>query len=623
MVKALKYLLPLLILSFIPGTSLAQQTNTATTAATPDSATPASTTERWKKVSLTPEERVALAKAIATHVRSGTLSQDQAANLLALALTLDPTCKDGIVANFQLSHGKLVPVTPTTSPDELVKIIDPIADKLKNASDQDSKILSNHLFFAATAINPSDETAIIAFEDLSSKKIPLDWNSFYTERSYRFTPPATTAVISTPVSTNTVANAASTPAINPKTPAKKSQTKMKGLYVIELGQGKMVGGAHDVIATQGIENGITDNTDIDPTARDNEDHPPKTNNTTNATSNPPSAPNFKDAHFSNNKIGWQMRKSLKECYINLMASHPTWSLHDVVVSFEDNHSPQDGPSASTVFCLLMTSLQEGIELDPKVAITGDMSADLNVRPIGGVRSKIMGATAAECAYVGIPIKNSDELLDALILLTPDDSLITKIQVIGLTTYDEALTLARTDRPAEFQDTLNEFSALSPTLVPNGRLTPEQISKLEDILKKIPNHLSAKFLLDRQKNGWPKTISLRTSVGAISDFMDPFNERIQSKDEVTNLKFSQEFYLDLTKRFDAMKPFFHKDAQTLANHFENFMRDWRSASYKIENDRAGTGTIKSTITEVNKDYSSLKSDIEKILNNESNAAKLLN
>src|SRR5258708_39311355 len=89
------------------------------------------------------------------------------------------------------------------------------------------------------------------------------------------------------------------------------------------------------------------------------------------------------------------------------------------------------------------SMIHGFEIDPKVAITGDVTADSKIRKIGGVAAKIRGATAGGCNYVILPADNYEQVVDAMVYEGP--GLVTDIQVIGAATLDEASALVRTER----------------------------------------------------------------------------------------------------------------------------------------------------------------------------------
>jgi hypothetical protein len=77
---------------------------------------------------------------------------------------------------------------------------------------------------------------------------------------------------------------------------------------------------------------------------------------------------------------------------------------------------------------LIQSMLQGFEIDSKLAITGDVTADGKIRHIGGVAAKLRGATAAQCRIVIVPGSNYEQVADAMIY--EGRALITNIQILG-------------------------------------------------------------------------------------------------------------------------------------------------------------------------------------------------
>ena len=72
-------------------------------------------------------------------------------------------------------------------------------------------------------------------------------------------------------------------------------------------------------------------------------------------------------------------------------------------------TPKDGPSAGTAITVAIISLLCDIPVINTMALTGEISLNGNVMPIGGLESKVDGAKAAGVKHVLCPIKNEKDL----------------------------------------------------------------------------------------------------------------------------------------------------------------------------------------------------------------------
>jgi hypothetical protein len=144
-------------------------------------------------------------------------------------------------------------------------------------------------------------------------------------------------------------------------------------------------------------------------------------------------------------------------------------------------------------------LLRGFDIDPKVAMTGDISADGKIRAIGGIAAKLRGAIDAECTVAAVPVENQDQLIDALIYRGV--SLFTEIQVIGMSSLDDGAAVARMDRDAKLTQAIALFAEIQQSLKdsPGYLAKPHALQKLKKVLELAPNHLSAKLLLLRADN----------------------------------------------------------------------------------------------------------------------------
>lgn len=190
----------------------------------------------------------------------------------------------------------------------------------------------------------------------------------------------------------------------------------------------------------------------------------------------------------------------------------------IELGFQDKYVPKDGPSAATLFTLVLDSLISGDELDEGFACTGDITADGQVQKIGGTAAKIRGATKRGCKIVGIPVDNGKEVADVLLLDGIQQLL--DIQIFTMKDFDEAHAISRAEKPKEVQETLSFFDDVvkvmkerrdeADSLLKN----PEVQKRLEAVLERMPNHLSAKLLLAHGRGESPKSLTVRGTMSQI-------------------------------------------------------------------------------------------------------------
>ena len=73
--------------------------------------------------------------------------------------------------------------------------------------------------------------------------------------------------------------------------------------------------------------------------------------------------------------------------------------------------PKDGPSAGIALFTALASLVTGSKVDPKLAMTGELTLRGAVLPIGGLKEKLLAAQRAGINRVLIPRDNVSDLKD--------------------------------------------------------------------------------------------------------------------------------------------------------------------------------------------------------------------
>ncbi|MGB0620897.1 MAG: endopeptidase La [Myxococcota bacterium] len=106
--------------------------------------------------------------------------------------------------------------------------------------------------------------------------------------------------------------------------------------------------------------------------------------------------------------------------------------HDLHVHVPQGAVPKDGPSAGVGMVSSLASLMTGRALQPRVAMTGEITLRGKVLPVGGIKEKVLAAKRAGIERVVLPERNRrdvDEITEGLL-----DGL--DLQFVG--TIDEAL-----------------------------------------------------------------------------------------------------------------------------------------------------------------------------------------
>ncbi len=93
---------------------------------------------------------------------------------------------------------------------------------------------------------------------------------------------------------------------------------------------------------------------------------------------------------------------------------------------------KDGPSAGIALFTALASLVTGIKVDPKIAMTGEITLRGAVLPIGGLKEKLLGAQRAGINKVLIPKDNVSDLKDV------PDEVKKQLTVIPVETVEDVL-----------------------------------------------------------------------------------------------------------------------------------------------------------------------------------------
>jgi hypothetical protein len=260
-----------------------------------------------------------------------------------------------------------------------------------------------------------------------------------------------------------------------------------------------------------------------------------------------------------------MKTALEEAVRAVRMRYPIWEPGYIDLSFGEKHNRHGGPSAGTAFALLMLSALEGFELDPKCAITGDITVDWKVRKVGGVTAKIRGAALDKAVYAAIPDANESVIPDLALL--HGNSALYDIQIFSIATLQDALAIAKKDKDPKLAEAIKLFADLHPQLAKLEKITlqkSETKATLKKILELAPNHLSAKYLLASAEGKAAKTLSAAATLYKLDAIMVPYNVAFASNKEVSRATLPQLITANARKQYNVLRPIAHKDLVSLLN-----------------------------------------------------------
>lgn len=105
---------------------------------------------------------------------------------------------------------------------------------------------------------------------------------------------------------------------------------------------------------------------------------------------------------------------------------------DIHIHVPSGATPKDGPSAGVTLFTALTSLITGKAVDPKIAMTGEITLSGAVMPVGGIKEKVLAAHRAGIKKVILPKENERDLEDV-----PEDAR-NELKFVPVETIEEVL-----------------------------------------------------------------------------------------------------------------------------------------------------------------------------------------
>ncbi len=97
-----------------------------------------------------------------------------------------------------------------------------------------------------------------------------------------------------------------------------------------------------------------------------------------------------------------------------LADHLTFvdfDKNDIHIHVPSGATPKDGPSAGVTLMTALASLATGKKVDPKLAMTGEVTLSGHVLPVGGIKEKVLAAHRAGIKSIIMPKDNNNDVMD--------------------------------------------------------------------------------------------------------------------------------------------------------------------------------------------------------------------
>ncbi|HQQ68682.1 MAG TPA: magnesium chelatase domain-containing protein, partial [Candidatus Cloacimonadota bacterium] len=140
-------------------------------------------------------------------------------------------------------------------------------------------------------------------------------------------------------------------------------------------------------------------------------------------------------------LGEVMKESARIALSYLKANHARYHLdpkdftqYDIHVHFPSGAVPKDGPSAGITLTTTLASLFMQAKVRHDIAMTGEVTLQGKVLPIGGLKEKILAAKRAGIKKLIIPEENRESISDF------SDEILSGLEIHYVTDVSEVLDL---------------------------------------------------------------------------------------------------------------------------------------------------------------------------------------
>ncbi len=226
---------------------------------------------------------------------------------------------------------------------------------------------------------------------------------------------------------------------------------------------------------------------------------------------------FEDATVS-------LQSSLDKATASLLAANPKFPDGvTLTVKAEGGYGSHEHDSAAAATAIILESIGTGRAIDPEAALLGGVDDKGRITAVQRLATRLRTLEGVVPPVIGVPMVSEVEVRDLALMNELD--VLAKLQIISLVTLDDARAITAKDRPEKVAKafTLFEGVRLVAASTPITMLlkNPKFLQRLKEITELMPNHLSARLLLQAASNKVPGRITFATSRQAILKAIKPF------------------------------------------------------------------------------------------------------
>lgn len=295
----------------------------------------------------------------------------------------------------------------------------------------------------------------------------------------------------------------------------------------------------------------------------------------------------------------------------------------IEISFDEKYSPKDGGSAGTAFTLAILSTLGHFEIASDCAVTGDITVDEKVRPVGGIRHKVHGAALDRMQRVGVPTNAETPLLDGVLL--DGTGLLWETQIFSISTLDDAIALVRKDSDAKLLEACKLFDEVRQAMAkrPVGDLATDAAAtkKLARVRELAPNHLSAALLMKLSTGKPGEKLSLGTSLEELTGALGKLRPLLKWGDYAMgeNGQFDQPDLDAVQKALKRVRPLLDPKLDQAGQAAEEYVA---ACEALLVARKAGARGIKPAMEACRDKRNALKSELQKITADKETFEKLI-